>query len=249
MEEGTMDIVLVIGERPERARALAERLGIHGVEAIPCARDWKLVHRSLLSHDVSLVTVDIDRSQASARFFELLKELVAIPVLVMGLRNDPDRFIWYLDHGAVDYIPRSTPDRAVAAKIMSLLRTMSDVEPTASIRVGNLTIDLDSYSVSRAGAPVPLTPIEFRLLRVLAENAGRACSRGELLERVWGEDFRDCSHYLRLYMGYLRNKLEDNPRRPKVLMTEWGYGYRLVGAERRGSLMKARAAMRIVPSG
>ncbi len=240
-----MDIVLVIGERPEQAKALAERLGLHGVEAIPCVRDWPLVRRSLAAHDISLITVDVDRSEASAKFFELLKEAVAVPLVALGNRNDPDQVIWHLDHGAADYIPRSTPDRVVGAKIMSLLRMMTGV---LSIRVGDLTIDIDRRVVSLAGVDISLTPIEFRLLGVLAENVGKACSRGMLLKAVWGDDFEDCSHYLRLYIGYLRQKIEPNPGSPRMIITEWGYGYRLV-APAREAMRSARPVARAAISG
>jgi two-component system KDP operon response regulator KdpE len=105
-------------------------------------------------------------------------------------------------------------------------------------------IDLDRYAVTRAGEPIALTPIEFRLLRVLAENAGKACSHEMLLDSVWGPDFRDCAHYLRLYVGYLRQKLEDDPKRPRILATEWGYGYRLVAPQEPAQAMPRRAAFR-----
>jgi len=244
-----LDIVLVIGERPERAQALAERLGLYGVEAIPCARDWNLVQRSLTAYDVRLATVDVDGSQASVRIFELLKASVAVPLIVLGVRNDPHQMIWYLEQGAADYIPRSTPHRVMAAKILSLLRMMAVGVKTSSIRVGNLTIDLDRRSVSQLGVNISLTPIEFRLLGVLAENVGKACSRRMLLKAVWGDDFEDCSHYLRLYIGYLRRKIEPNHGSAQMIVTEWGYGYRLVESARGARRRSARPAVQEASSG
>lgn len=241
-----MNIVLVVGERPEQAKALAERLGLHGVEAIPCVRDWGLVGRSLTAHDISLIAVYVDRSQASARFFELLKGSVAVPLVALGNGNDPDQVIWHLDHGAADYIPRSTSHQVVAAKVISLLRMVTRGVP--SIRVGDLTIDIDRRVVSLAEVDISLTPIEFRLLGVLAENMGKACSRGMLLKAVWGDDFEHCSHYLRLYVGYLRQKIELDPGSPRMIVTEWGYGYRLV-APAREALRSARPVARAAISG
>jgi two-component system KDP operon response regulator KdpE len=101
------------------------------------------------------------------------------------------------------------PPTILAAKIKTFVRNGQPDAPAGVIRLGTLTIDLDRYAVSRSGEPIALTPIEFRLLRVLAENAGKVCSHQMLLDRVWGEDFLDCSHYLRLYVGYLRHKLEE----------------------------------------
>lgn len=238
-----MNIVLVIGERPERAQALAERLGLYGVEAVPCARDWNLIQRSLTAHDVRLVTIDVDRSQASAGIFELLKASVAVPLIVLGVRSEPHQMIWYLDHGAADYIPRSTPHQVMAAKILSLLRMIAVGPKTSTIRVGNLVIDFDRRLVSHAGVNISLTPIEFRLLSVLAENMGKACSRRMLLKAVWGDDFEDCSHYLRLYIGYLRRKIEPNHGSTQMIVTEWGYGYRLAGSGRGARRRSARPAV------
>lgn len=244
-----MDIVLVIGERPEQAQALAQSLGLCGIETIPCARDWKLAVRSLTSNAVSLVLLDVDDSSDAIDLFRLLHDLTDVPMVARGTTSNREQQIWYLDNGAADYVSRITRPEILAAKLQSLLRTVRPASSgKGSITVGTLFIDLDNYSVSKEGTPVPLTPLEFRLLRVLAENPGRAISRRELLERVWGDDFRECSHYLRLYMAYLRNKLEDNPRRPKVLLTEWGYGYRLseAGLGRTGGL---RGAVRVATSG
>ncbi|MEX1193710.1 MAG: response regulator transcription factor [Dehalococcoidia bacterium] len=244
-----MESVLVIGERPEQAQALAERLGLCGVEAIPCARELKLAVRSITSNSVSVVLLDVDSRPETIDFFRLFHDLTDVPMVVRGTTSDREQLIWYLDNGAADYVSRITKPEVLAAKLQSLLRAVRPARPAkGTIRIGSVLIDLDDYLVSKDGITVALTPIEFRLLRVLAENIGRACSRNELLERVWGEDFKDCAHYLRLYMAYLRNKLEDNPRSPKILLTEWGYGYRLVEAEA-GRRRGLRAAFRIATSG
>jgi two-component system KDP operon response regulator KdpE len=226
-----VNVILVIGDRPEQAKAFAERLGPVGIEAIPCARDWKLAVRSLTSHTVDLILLHVDDSEDSAQFFTTLRELTDVPVLALGVGNDPHQIIWYLDHGAVDYIPRTTPHRVLAAKIGALRRPQPLLMQERSLVVGPLVIDVDRRSVTRNGERVSLTPIEFRLVEALARNAGRACSHRDLLQAVWGADFEDCAHYLRLYIGYLRQKLEENPRRPRTILTEWGYGYRLVEAQ------------------
>lgn len=225
-----MKIILVIGDRPEQAKALAERLGIFGIEAIPCARDWKLAVRCLTSHQVSLILLSVDKSQKSSEFFSTLQELTEVPITAFGMGTDADHVVWYLENGSADYIPANTPINVLAAKLSSQLRTGPQAPAPARgvINLRDLSIDLDAYVVTRSRRVVSLTPLEFKLLRVLAENAGRACSRKMLLEQVWGEDFQSCAHYLRLYIGYLRQKLEVDPARPRLLLTEWGYGYRLV---------------------
>lgn len=245
-----MNIVLVVGERPEQAAALAERLGILGVEALPCATDWKLIARSLTSHKFSLVIIDVNASEGSKALFRLVHDITEIPLVARGVSSDPDEVIWYLDHGAVDYVSRTMTPAVLAAKVQSALRNRE--EPSQQpmfLQLGDLVVDVDRHVVQKRGAPISLTPLEFRLLAVLAQNVGRACSHGYLLETVWGEDFTNCSHYLRLYMGYLRQKLEDDPRRPQVLLTEWGYGYRLVTPEPRPERTSRRSAVRYAMQG
>jgi len=244
-----LNVVLVVGERPEQATILAERLGVLGLEAIPSAREWKLAVRCLTSHKVSLILLDVDGNRGSRRFFELLREVTEIPIVARGSISSPDDAIWYLDNGAADYIARTITPPVIVAKVKSFLRGAQPEAPAGLIRVGTLTIDLDRYSVTRSGEPIALTPLEFRLLRVLAENAGKVCSHQLLLDRVWGEDFLDCSHYLRLYVGYLRQKLEEDPKRPKILLTEWGYGYRLVAPSLPETKAVPRPAFRIAASG
>jgi two-component system KDP operon response regulator KdpE len=245
----SVNIVLVIGERPEQADALAQRLGILGVEAIPSARDWKLAVRCLTSHRVDLILLDVEDSDASRDFYELIRDLATVPVLARGSYASAEQVVWYLDHGAADYISRTVPTSVLVAKVTSLLRSPALAKPSAgALRVGELTIDLDRYVVTKGARQISLTPLEFRLLRVLAENRGKACSHKALLERVWGEDFQDCSHYLRLYIGYLRQKVEDNPRRPNLLLTEWGYGYRLVEPEPQETSVRRRS-LRMASSG
>ncbi|MDB5818181.1 MAG: DNA-binding response regulator, partial [Rhizobacter sp.] len=95
-------------------------------------------------------------------------------------------------------------------------------------RFGTVTVDLANRTVQRGDAPVHLTPIEYRLLGVLIANAGRVLTHKHLLHEVWGPNQGDSSHYLRIYMSHLRQKLEDEPARPKHLMTETAVGYRLV---------------------
>jgi two-component system, OmpR family, KDP operon response regulator KdpE len=222
-----VNIVLVVGERPEQARALAERLGILGLEAIPCARDWKLAVRSLTSQNIALILVAVDQSMESREFFQVLRELTDLPIVAFGSKNDTEEVVWYLEHGATSHVARTTAQGVLAAKLSALLGNNGQRKSSAVVTTGGVVIDVAAYSVTRNGRPVQLTPIEFRLLQVLAENAGAACSQQKLLETVWGPDFRDCAHYLRLYMGYLRHKLEADPKRPRILLTQWGYGYRL----------------------
>ena len=245
-----MKVVLVVGERPEQANALAERLGLLGMEVIPCARDWKLAMRSLMTHDVSLILLDVDASEESLEFFDILHDVSDVPVIVRGVMADTDNVVSYLESGAADFVGRTTTLPVLAAKIQSLLRSVqSNGSVAGSIEVGEVSIDLRSRTVTKGAEEVSLTPLEYRLLKELATNKGRPCSHKDLLKSVWGEDFTNCSHYLRLYVGYLRQKLEDNPRRPRMLLTEWGYGYRLVEPKTASRRVRTRVSLRLASPG
>lgn len=228
-----MKTILVIGERPEQASALSENFGLYGIEAIPSARDWKLAVRCLTSHPVSLVLASVNKTQDSLEFFTALKELTEVPIVALGPSSDSDSIVWYLDNGAADYISAATPMNVLAAKVSSRLREEAQPSDASQVvQLRDLRIDLGARRVVRGSKVLALTPIEFKLLSILTENVERTCSRKMLLEQVWGKDFEDCAHYLRLYVGYLRQKLEPNPARPRYLVTDWGYGYRLTDPQR-----------------
>lgn len=245
-----MNVTLVVGRGPDQSSALADRLGLLGVEAIPCARDWKLAVRSLMAHAVSLILLDVDESEDSLAFFQALDEVSDVPVIVRGAMTDSDNVVSYLESGAADFVGRTTTFPVLAAKIQSLLRSVQSNDSVAApIEVGEVSIDLRSRTVMKGPEEISLTPLEFRLLKELAANKGRPCKHEDLLRSVWGEDFTSCSHYLRLYVGYLRQKLEDNPRRPRILLTQWGYGYRLVDPKVDSKRVRTQAALRLATPG
>lgn len=218
--------VLVLGERPEEAKAVAFRLGLYGYETAPSASELTLALRSLFAFKPDAVVFDAS-GKGCRELFRLLVKVSELPLVVLGGGSSEDDVVWYLEEGAADYVKKPVTPAVLSARLANVLRRSAQVAQRGLIRVASLTIDLDRREVRRNGYTVSLTPTEFRLLRVLAENPGRACSQRMLLERVWGEDFLGCSNYLRLYIGYLRQKLEDDPRKPELLVTEWGHGYRL----------------------
>jgi two-component system KDP operon response regulator KdpE len=211
---------------------LAFRLGLLGHEAAPSASDATLVLRSLFTFHPDALVLDLRDSRDGKELFQLLYKVSELPIIVLGDGTEPAKAVWFLEEGAADYLARPVPHKVLSARISALLRRTSANGDSGPIQVGPLEIDAERHVVLRDGRAISLTPIEFRLLRVLAEHAGSACKHRMLLAQVWGEDFRHCSHYLRLYIGYLRNKLEEDPRNPKILVTEWGVGYRLVAGAR-----------------
>jgi len=155
----------------------------------------------------------------------------AVPIIVLSARIDEADKIAALDAGADDYLTKPFGTGELLARVRANLRRPRAAvgeEAETLFRFGTVEIDRRARLVRRAGAEVHLTPIEYRLLSALAANAGRVLTHRQLLREVWGPSHAEQSHYLRIYMGHLRQKLEDNPAQPKYLLTETAVGYRLL---------------------
>jgi two-component system KDP operon response regulator KdpE len=155
-----------------------------------------------------------------------------VPIVVLSARTDEADKIAALDAGADDYLTKPFGVGELLARVRANLRRprtaagTEDAEPV--FRFGDVEIDRQSRQVRRAGVEVHLTPIEYRLLTTLVANAGRVLTHRQLLREVWGPSHSDQTHYLRIYMGHLRQKLEADPAQPRHLLTETAVGYRLV---------------------
>ncbi len=154
----------------------------------------------------------------------------SVPIIVLSARTDESDKIRALDCGADDYLSKPFGVGELLARVRSTLRRLRQPANTNSnnISFGDVKVDLQARLITKADEPVHLTPIEYRLLGVLIANAGRVVTNPQLLREVWGPSHSESSHYLRVYMGHLRQKLEDNPAQPRFLLTETAVGYRLV---------------------
>jgi two-component system KDP operon response regulator KdpE len=157
----------------------------------------------------------------------------AVPIVVLSARSDESDKIAALDAGADDYLTKPFGVGELLARVRANLRrpraANAEGKPDESLfSFGEVVVDRQARLVRRAGAEVHLTPIEYRLLLVLITNAGRVLTHRQLLREVWGPSHSDQSHYLRIYMGHLRQKLEADPSQPQHLLTETAVGYRLV---------------------
>jgi len=156
-----------------------------------------------------------------------------VPIIVLSARAQEADKIAALDAGADDYLTKPFGTGELLARVRANLRrprAAAGGEDAASslFRFGEVEVDRAARIVRRAGAEVHLTPTEYRLLSVLVSNAGRVLTQRQLLREVWGPAHSDQSHYLRIYMGHLRQKLEADPAQPRHLLTETAVGYRLV---------------------
>ena len=164
-------------------------------------------------------------------FIRDLRAWSEIPVLVLSARTTEIDKVAALDAGADDYLTKPFGAAELLARVRAHLRRRSRTTGgTALAEFGSIRVDLARRTVERDGAPLHLTPIEYRLLSYLIANPDCVLTHRQLLKNVWGPGHVEDSHYVRVYMGNLRKKIEDDPARPKHLRTEAGVGYRFVGA-------------------
>jgi two-component system KDP operon response regulator KdpE len=164
---------------------------------------------------------------------DVIRELrgwTQVPVIVLSARTSEAVKVEALDAGADDYLTKPFGVSELLARVRAQLRrSIRALEEAPAVSFGEVAVDLAKREVTRAGRPVRLTPTEYRLLTVLMRHAGRVLTHRQLLRDVWGPEQVDNAHYLRVYMGHLRQKLEKDPAQPEHILTETAVGYRLVG--------------------
>lgn len=159
-----------------------------------------------------------------------LRKWSSVPVIVLSARVSEEEKIRALDSGADDYLTKPFGVGELLARVRAALRRQRSpgADAAGTVQFGDVKVDLQKRLVTRAGQMVHLTPTEFRLLSVLVNNAGRVVTNPQLLREVWGPSHSESGHYLRIYMGHLRQKLEEDPAQPAYLLTETAVGYRLL---------------------
>jgi two-component system KDP operon response regulator KdpE len=149
------------------------------------------------------------------------------PILVLSAVGEEEEKIAALDAGADDYVTKPFSGDELLARLRAVLRRAAP-SPDPIVEVGELRIDLEKRVVTMAGAPVALTPIEYDLLRLLAENQGKLLTHPMILRAIWGPAFQEESNYLHVHVSHLRRKIEPDPARPRYILNQAGVGYRLV---------------------
>lgn len=163
-------------------------------------------------------------------FIRAVRTWSGVAIIVLSARTREDEKVAALDAGADDFITKPFGVNELLARARASLRRMrvGQAAQDAVFGFGDVAVDLAARVVKKRGAEVHLTPIEYRLLGVLIANAGRVLTHPHLLREVWGPSHAQSTHYLRVYMGNLRQKLEDDPAQPRHILTETGVGYRLM---------------------
>jgi two-component system KDP operon response regulator KdpE len=224
--------VLLVEDEPDIRRFLRATLAAEGYRVVesPSARRGTI---DAATHKPDLAIVDLGLPDFDGvEVVRRIRGWSAMPIVVLSARVHERSKIEALDAGADDYITKPFATGELLARIRAALRHA--VRPPSGAQVlalGQATVDLESRRAMRAGAEVRLTPIEFRLLGALSRHAGMVVTHRQLLTEVWGPTHAADTHYLRIYMKQLRDKLEEDPVRPKHLLTETGVGYRLVTAD------------------
>lgn len=162
-------------------------------------------------------------------FIRDLRGWSELPIIVLSARSHEMDKIAALDAGADDYLTKPFGVGELLARVRVALRRHQKTGGAGAtvVEFGGVRVDLVNHTVMRGGQTVHLTPIEYRLLALLVRNAGKMLTHRQILREIWGPSHVESSHYLRIYMGQLRHKLEENPAQPRFFLTEAGVGYRL----------------------
>jgi two-component system KDP operon response regulator KdpE len=220
--------VLVIDDERQIRRLLQVTLESNGYRVSTAATGEEgMVQVNMNRPDLvvlDLTLPDLDGTELLRR----IREWATIPILILSARTSEQDIIKCLDSGADDYLVKPFRSGELLARVRAALRHRPSILPTNTFRQGAVTVDLDARAVSKEGEPVKLTSTEYSLLALFVRNAGRVLTHRYILEQVWGPAFAEESQYTRVYVRQLRKKLEDDPARPKLILTESGIGYRLV---------------------
>lgn len=220
--------ILVIDDEPRISSVIRMNFELEGFEVVSAANGREGLHK-LTERLPDVVILDVMMPEMDG--YEVLQRIRAIstvPVVLLTVRSDEADKVYGLDLGADDYVTKPFSHRELLSRVKAVLRRVQfTLAPAGKVVVDDrLTIDFDQRAVIVDGRIIPLRPTEYRLLYHLIRNAGRVLTHETLLAKVWGYDYRDEDQYVRLYITYLRQKIERDPRRPQYILNERGIGYR-----------------------
>jgi two-component system, OmpR family, KDP operon response regulator KdpE len=224
-----MTRVLIVDDEPQILRALRINLTARQYQVITAA-DGTAALRAAESEHPDLVVLDLGLPDIDGvDVIRRLRGWTPIPIVVLSGRADSAEKVEALDAGADDYVTKPFSVDELLARIRAVTRRKAPTEGASQVRIGRYTIDLADRTVHDGGdahRTVHLTRTEWQLLDALARSPGKLVSQRQLLQEVWGPTYQDETQYLRQYMAQLRRKLEEDPARPRHLITEPGMGYR-----------------------
>ncbi|MER7888546.1 response regulator [Micromonospora sp. NPDC094482] len=223
-----MTRILVVDDEPQILRALRINLRARRYD-VEVADTGAGALKAAAGHPPDLVVLDLGLPDMDGvDVIRGLRGWTTVPIIVLSGRAGSEDKVDALDAGADDYVTKPFGVEELLARIRAVTRRLSaPTDATAALRIGQHTVDLADHTVTRDdGTEVKLTPIQWAVLEKLLRNPGKLVSQRQLLHDVWGPEYQNESNYLRQYLAQLRRKLEDDPARPRHLITEPGMGYR-----------------------
>ncbi len=223
--------ILVIDDEHEIRRMLHVALSAHGYAVAEAASGSDGLSQALIFHP-DLVVLDLGLPDLDGmEVIGHLREWTRVPVVILSVREHESDKIAALDAGADDYVTKPFSMGELLARIRVAIRRAATTEDEPVLTFPGLTIDLARRIVVLNKEEVRLTPTEYEILKYLALHAGRVVTHRQLLRAVWGPNYQEETHYLRVYVGQLRRKIEADPARPRYITTEPGVGYRFMSAD------------------
>ncbi len=227
--------MLVVDDEPRMIHFIRLNLEHDGYEVIEATSGTEALE-NLRDRMPDLILLDVMMPEMDGfETLQLLREISTVPVIMLTAKGEEEDRVRGLELGADDYITKPFSPREMVSRVRAVIRrteTPSSLTREPIEVDDRLKIDFDRREIFVEGELVKLRPTEFRLLFHLVQNAGWVVPHDQLLAKVWGYEYRDETHYLRLYVNYLRKKLEADPSDPKYILTERGIGYRFVDYKR-----------------
>ncbi len=228
--------ILIVDDEPRMRRFVRMNLELEDFQVSEASNGLEAI-RKVRDETPDLVVLDVEMPHLDG--FETLSEIrraSVVPVIMLTVRSEEEERIKGLDLGADDYVTKPFSARELVSRINAVLRRVqlsAPAERSSRIDVDErLSVDLDRREVLVAGSPVKLRPTEYRLLQYFIQNPGRILNHEQLLSKVWGPEYVDDNQILRLYVAYLRQKIETDPSNPRYISNERGVGYRFIDFNR-----------------
>src|SRR5512136_143435 len=231
MPEEAKKLILVVDDEPRMIQFIRMNLELEGYRLTQASNGLEALNKTR-DELPDLVILDVMMPELDGfETLKLLREVSSVPVIMLTVKADEEDKVRGLGLGADDYVTKPFSPRELAQRVKAVLRRTEMPAPVEKsiLRIDDyLQIDFDHRLVIAGGQEVKLRPTEYRLLYHLVNNAGRIMTHAQLLSKVWGYEYRDEDHYLRLYVTYLRQKIEPDPAHPRYILTERGVGYQFI---------------------
>jgi two-component system KDP operon response regulator KdpE len=236
LEPSTPRLILVVDDEARMRRFIRMNMELEGYQIIE-ADNGVAALEQIRQHTPDLVIMDVMMPEMDGfETLKLLREISTVPVILLTVKSDEEDIIQGLGLGADDYITKPFSPRELISRVAAVLRRAEwpAPPPRTVLKIDDrLSVDFNRHQVIVNGERIDLRPTEYRLLNHLIQNAGWVVPHETLLAKVWGYEYRDETHYLRLYINYLRKKIEEDPADPRYILTERGVGYRFIDFKRK----------------